>query len=359
MNELDKSYSDLKIFHHPQKLMDLKDKKITAPVYVRIKPTNKCNHRCFYCSYDFSAWETQVRSGVNKTDELSWDTLKRTLNQFGELGIKAVTYSGGGEPLVYPEINKAMNLTLKNGIDLSIITNGQLLNGESAKILSKAKWVRISLDSCNANLFEETRRISSNKFNELKQNIQDFVKIKDSICELGINCVVHHKNKDYILDMAKFAKDIGVDHIKFAARIIDDVMEYHKSFKDKVICDIEKAKEKFNDISFRVIDRYSDHFNGNTTFIRPYSKCYIMQIVPAIAANGGVYCCHDTAYVPNGLIGNLYDNTFKEIWFSENTKKFFNDFDAKKLCYHHCMYDSRNLLINQYLDLDNDHINFV
>ena len=44
-------YSTLKIFWHHEKIKAIAEKRITAPIYIRIKPTNKCNHSCFYCSY--------------------------------------------------------------------------------------------------------------------------------------------------------------------------------------------------------------------------------------------------------------------------------------------------------------------
>lgn len=357
MNETDKSYSDLKIFYHKDKLEDMKNGVISAPLYVRIKPTNRCNHRCYYCSYN--DLKLYLRKKVDFTDEIEYKTLASTIDELAEIGVKAITLSGGGEPLVYNKINNIMERVVNHGMDLSIITNGQLVKGKTADILSKSKWVRISLDSHTKELFSDIRRIPEKNFLKLVDNINNFVDIKDKKCELGMNCVVHEKNKDYIYDIAKFSKKLGFNHIKYAARITKDVMEYHKPFKQSVIDQITKAQLELNDKSFRVIDKYSDHFDFSAVYNRTYSKCYIMQIVPIVAADGNVYMCHDKAYVANGLIGNLYKQSFKDIWFSDNTKKLFNSFDAKKECLHHCMYDTRNILLNQYLNMNQEHINFI
>ena len=39
-------YSDLKIVHFPEKLRSFQEGRITAPIYVRVKPINVCNHAC-------------------------------------------------------------------------------------------------------------------------------------------------------------------------------------------------------------------------------------------------------------------------------------------------------------------------
>ena len=39
-------YSNLKIFAHAQVLNDIREGKRVAPIYIRIKPTNYCNHKC-------------------------------------------------------------------------------------------------------------------------------------------------------------------------------------------------------------------------------------------------------------------------------------------------------------------------
>ena len=93
-------YSNLKIFAHVQKLNDIRDGKRISPIYIRIKPTNYCNHRCYYCSYADD--ELGLRDSVNRQDQISWDKMQEIISDIRDMGVKAVTFSGGGEPLLYP-----------------------------------------------------------------------------------------------------------------------------------------------------------------------------------------------------------------------------------------------------------------
>ena len=166
--EISKIYGTSKILRHPAKLQSFVKDKVEAPVYVRFKPTNICNHHCYYCAYDSNS-----PSGVDRTLQLSREKVMETIDNFKEMGVRAVTFSGGGEPLIFPHIAEAMKKILDYSIDLSIITNGQSLNGEKAKLLAKAKWVRISLDSSDAKIFSETRGVPETWFDELVENIKN------------------------------------------------------------------------------------------------------------------------------------------------------------------------------------------
>jgi len=46
-------YSKLKMFHFPEKLASLPYDvpEILPPLHIRLKPTNICNHNCWYCAY--------------------------------------------------------------------------------------------------------------------------------------------------------------------------------------------------------------------------------------------------------------------------------------------------------------------
>ena len=356
-----KRYGGLKIIWHNDKLKSFINDEITAPIYIRIKPTNICNHRCFYCSYSPEA-KNILSETINPKDEIPKDKMMEILGDLRDMKVKAVTYSGGGDPLVYPYITEVLKKTLDSGIDLSMITNGQNLKGENAKILAKAKWVRVSLDSINPETFVKTRRVPEACFHELINNLKEFAKIKDKKCEFGINFVVNHINKDEVYEAAKFFKEIGVNHVKFTPRWIEEGWaDYHAPFKEHVIEQIKKAKEDFEDNEgrFNVFDTYENDFSMTGMKERGYTRCWMMQTKPVIAADSNVYFCFDTAYTKAGLLGSIKDKSFKELWFSEEAKKKFKNYDPSIGCKHHCTNDYRNKIVDEAISCFGDDVNFI
>ncbi len=156
-------YNHHKLALHPKKLKSLKDRIISAPIYVRVKPTNACDHGCSFCSYGH---ETQcpVSELIDHHDTLSEEKMFEILEDFRYMKIRGVTYSGGGEPLLPPYMPKVLRKTLDYDIDLSIITNGQNLIDERAELLAQSKWTRVSLGETNPERFKKTRRRSEDFF---------------------------------------------------------------------------------------------------------------------------------------------------------------------------------------------------
>lgn len=349
-------YSQLKIFYHQEILQHLLKGERCNPVYIRIKPTNKCNHNCSYCHYKNSYLELD---DFDPTDEIPKEKMLETVDSMRELSVKAVTFSGGGEPLLYPYIEETMERVLDSGIDLSIITNGSLLTGEKAKLLAKGKWVRLSIESIDDEEYCSIRGIKKGSFEKLCDNISNFAQIKNEACELGINVVVNERNCNEIMEMARLMKELGANHVKYSPMCTNDTAGYHSKFKNDVTKQLQEAQDTFGNDRFKVIDLYTGDFEDSVIFERQYSKCPIKDFICVIAANQKVYYCHDKAYLDDGLVGSIRDRSFKDLWLSENTTNLFNSFDAKKVCNQHCVYDSRNELINSFLDIDRNHINFI
>lgn len=351
-------YSSLKIFDHIEKLNQvIKEKQRVAPIYIRIKPTNYCNHRCYYCSY--ADQELGLRDSVQKQDQIPWEKMQEIIEDIHAMGVKAVTFSGGGEPLVYPYIVETMQRVLDAGIDLSIITNGQLLKEDRAQVLKHAKWVRISFDAAEAETYAKMRKLPLTAFEEVCNNIKSFSKIKSDHCELGVNFVINHENSSQVYKMAELVKGFGVNHIKYTARITKDLFEYHEPFKEEAICQIHQAQQDFETDGFKVINKYESDFESAMVFHRCYKKCYINHIFTVIAADSKVYFCHDKAYVSSGVVGDLKEQSFKNLWYSKEVKERYETFDPQIECNHHCVYDDRNDLLNTFYALDRNHINFI
>ena len=356
MNRNATPYSNLKIFHHQDTMKKIMDGERCNPLYIRIKPTNICNHDCYYCHYKNPYLELDE---YNPSDYIPHDKMMEIVEDMGKMGVKAVTFSGGGEPLAYPFIEEAMEKILEKGIDLSIITNGSMLAGKKAQILSKAKWVRISIDSIVPENYAKIRGISENAMSILLENIESFAKIKDTTCELGINFVIGKENYKEIENVAVTMKKLGVNHVKFAPLFSNETEEYHKDIKDEVISTLNRLSEELNSDDFKIIDLYTSDFDNYEVFKRTYSRCPIKEFVCVIGANSKVYYCHDKAYLSDGCVCDLNVQSFAKGWASEEVTRKFREFDAKRVCKQHCVYDSRNVLINSYLDMDRNHVNFI
>ena len=51
VTEMRGRYSSLKALRFPEQLRALSEDGLAAPVHIRIKPINACNHHCWYCAY--------------------------------------------------------------------------------------------------------------------------------------------------------------------------------------------------------------------------------------------------------------------------------------------------------------------
>lgn len=346
--------SDLKIFHHLEVIKSLKEGKRPNPVYLRIKPTNICNQRCFFCAYaDNAIFDDRS----TKRDSIDWQLLKGVLNDFKDLGGKAVTYSGGGEPLCYHSIKQALLLTKELGLDLSIITNGQALKDEILEYLADSKWVRISFDAANTETYKKIRNVGT--YESVLNNIKDFAKKKSNNCVLGINCVITESNYMEVFDLCRLLKDSGVNNVKLSPVLLKkDTPKYHERIRHVVMDQVERIKNQLVDDTFCLIDKYSNDYALESDYVKPYNKCYVHQFFAVIGADAKVYRCHQKAYTESGVIGDLKEKSFSAIWnglpcLAEDS------FDPKKACGFRCAFDERNRILDEFFNMNMDHVNFV
>ena len=150
--------------------------------------------------------------------------------------------------------------------------------------------------------------------------------------------------------------------MKFAPMINNETEAYHAPIQDVVMEGLDKAKE-LEDSHFRIIDLYSSDIHriakGIMVFDRAYTNCYVKNFVCTIAANQKVYYCHDKAYLKNGSIGDLKEQRFRDLWFSDETTEKFRRFNAQITCKEHCVFDDRNIMLNQFFSMDKNHVNFL
>lgn len=350
-------YTKMKVFHFKEKIDSLprsKD-KIMAPVHIRIKPTNVCNHRCSYCAY--RAPNLQLGKDMESRDTVPKEKMMEIIDDLDEMGVKAVTFSGGGEPFCYPHLLEAAKRLSKTRIKFASLTNGALLRGEVAKVFAEyATWVRISIDGWDDESYSSYRGTGPGEFLRIIENIRDF-KSHEGKCLLGASIIVDRKNASHILELIGKLKEAGVDSVKVAPCIIsnkgNENNEYHAPIFDTVKDQISEAKSKFS--GFEISDSYHSQLDS---FRKSYEWCPYLQVLPVIGADLNIYPCQDKAYnLDEGLIGSIKTVSFREFWFSDKNKFF--KIDPSRHCNHHCVADNKNKMILEYLDADENHLEFV
>ena len=357
-----KLYTDSKILYFSSKLKDLSSEVLSAPIHIRLKPTNKCNHECYYCCYRNKNLHLSQR--VNGNDEISYEKMREIVADLIRMKVKAVTFSGGGEPLCYPYIIETMESLLSQGVKVAVLTNGSLLRGEVAKILSRrATWIRISMDAVNSKMYAKIRGVNLKEFDKVCENIRNFAKMKNRNSQLGINFIVTRENHRDVYEFLKVMKKLGVDHVKISESVIstkkEENKEYHFPFLNSVKKQIAKGFLNLADDKFKVIDKFDDFVDDNNYYKKEYTRCPFIQCLTVIGADMNVYSCQDKAYSKKGRIGSIRGKSFEELWFSDSAKKKMTGLNPAKDCIHHCTQHAKNLMLLDYLGVDRSHLEFV
>ncbi len=317
----------LKHFSHLQKSL----KELQHPISIELHPSNKCNLNCLDCGYRaLLSYHGNEKTFAVMTRETLLDLVK----QFSDLNIKAITISGGGDPSLNPYLSEFLKELQKNKIKYGVITNGVYLNKFLPKELVKGEYVRFSLytDATPQQFFSTIKniRLLVNLKNKLKTN-----------CIMGIGLLVD--TTDYIRtsQIIEELNKINISYISFRPkeylnrkldnRNWDEPIGYLKKIKIKHPNNLEDLKRRISELHEA----------------KPYVNCLSLHLASHIDANGNVYPCCEQTGNQKYLMGNIYKNPFKEIWYSKKYSDLRNNLDAKKCPY--CRYNLKNIVLHKAL----------
>jgi MoaA/NifB/PqqE/SkfB family radical SAM enzyme len=352
-------YTNMKIFHFKDKIDSLPktEEKILPPIHIRLKPTNVCCHNCQYCAY--RANNLQLGKDMVIKDFIPKEKILEIIKDISEMGVKAVTFSGGGEPFCYPHLLETVKALSKTNIKFAALTNGARMEGEVAEVFAHhATWLRVSIDGWDDESYSAYRGVPSGEFEKVMKNIENFKKFNGK-CYLGVSIITGQKNASHIYDLIKRLKSLGVNSVKVAPCIVSNSgkenNEYHKPIFSVVKEQISKAKKEFSDENFEIFDSYHSQLES---FGKDYTWCPYLQVLPIIGADMNIYPCQDKAYnLEEGLIGSIKEQSFKEFWYSDKNKFF--KVNPSKHCNHHCVADTKNKFLLDYLEANEEHLAFV
>jgi MoaA/NifB/PqqE/SkfB family radical SAM enzyme len=120
--------------------------KKTKAHFLYLEVTHRCNLRCISC---------YTSAGVEKEDTLTLEERKSVVRQAKTMGVRSVSLSGSGEPLLYPDLFELIDYIRSLDMVVVVFTNGTLLDKQTAEfLLSRQVVIYLKLFSLDPVVFD-------------------------------------------------------------------------------------------------------------------------------------------------------------------------------------------------------------
>ena len=377
------SYSNEKALYHLDSMDLLRQGKVPYPKHIEISISDLCNNDCQFCSYRMSGHPSnQTFQETPGTDRHSRNPMRQIptakcleiLRSCREIGVKAIQFTGGGEPTVHPDFALVAEYALDLGLEACLITNGNLLCDERIRaVVRRMTWMRVSIDASNQESYCRQRGVGAGAWDRMLEGTK-------ALCQeasdqhlplvIGAGFVVTPWNYLEIYDAVALAKSLGVHSIRLGLMFNQDDQEPFTPIWEDVRRLATDATRDFDSPEFRVVDRTQERYDqfGNAGDGKiTYDRCYFQHFTNFIGANLHVYRCCQWAFNRRGDIDSLHNWTLKDVYDSQDTQANMLRFDPKGCG--KCQFNACNVAVDAALrdsslipDSDTPipgHVNFV
>jgi len=122
-----------------------------GPEQVVIDATNRCNNNCLGCWTRSPLLRDREPPSRWGQQELPLRSLLGLIDDLADLGTRRVRFTGGGEPLLHPQIDEVLAACKQRGLITCLTTNGTLLTPERAR-----SFAALPLDELAVSLWAAT-----------------------------------------------------------------------------------------------------------------------------------------------------------------------------------------------------------
>jgi len=326
----------LKLFFHIGRIKEWLDGKNIYPILIEFDLSNSCNHRCNFCTFSY----------LKDKSTLDKDVAIRVINSLASGGVRAINWTGGGEPLVNKGFKEISEHAHSRGLMQGLFTNGVFMKRDlMASLLNTHTWVRFSIDAGTRATYKKIK--CSDDFGRVIGNVKEMVKLKKKInsrTDIGIGFVITPDNYFEINDFSKLIKETGVDYGQYKPTINNCLQSKQLEsewWRKKVKPLLEKVFS-VNDKAVVNLYKLNDLIESN--FDRPYKICYGHIFCPTIGADGNVWVCTHLRGIRGYSFGNLYKHDFDDIWNSKRRQEVI-----KRITFSKCQFACKNNEINKVL----------
>lgn len=312
------------------------------PLHVRIEPSEVCNFRCRFCVWHDPERHQAIESRVDMTGkrQLPRERLLRLIDELAALGARAISFTGAGDPLVYPYMAEVLRRIREAGIKTGVTSNLAMpLKDETIQELAQCSWVRWSMNGGTEDVYMRVHRPRGNRAGESffasQANVKRILQAMRDRSRLNASFVVHESNATNTAPAVALAASLGVSSIAFRPDTPFDREATPLSYSGQTLHDILRAKQEYESATFQVHVN-EDRLEDVRKLGDPELVCFYSNHSTYIAANGDVYPCCYTRYDKRYVMGNILDRDFSEFWNDPRRREFYRalSYDACPSCPH-------------------------
>jgi cyclic pyranopterin phosphate synthase len=322
------------------------------PVALEVNPANFCDQGCHWCI-------SENAHTPGSSIDFEHARFEAFMVDFHRLGGRAVGWSGGGEPTRHPQLAVGMDIVKSVGLAQGLITHGAFSDELIRPVVDCCDWVRVSLDTNNRNDYARKRGRSmtagSRAFDKVVKNVKALVAAG---AHVGLNMNVARWNLEQVENCYDWSVSLRVKYLQVRPTLLTPFP--HASAED-LLSDEERRsllkrlgalERRARGSETKLIvshDKFEDV--GKSNYGRSYKGCNAHRLFVVLNAGGDLAVCMYQMTDRRFILGNIYEDSLKEIWQSERRKEVLR-FCSKDLKHdvHECQICCKGHEINKVLD---------
>jgi radical SAM protein with 4Fe4S-binding SPASM domain len=358
-----------------------------GPIQANLTLANRCNLKCIHCYYHSPLLERPNYRGVrlarqineqlpddgyfNHQKKITFNRkgMEKILDELIKSGVYRFFLSGNGEPFLNKYSIDIMKKIKKANCYCLVKTNGTLLSKKITDELIHMKFdeLHITTMAGNRDMYIRTHScVPQETFDSVKNNLlylaEQKKKLHTNKPQVSLIYVVISENYSGLYDFAEFAYKVQADRVFIQPvdemgdtglkRLVltEKQTEYVREEAVKLKNYFKSKKIKHN------IDKFLKIFSAqlDTREVYRLIPCYYAWLSVLIDIDGNVYPC----YSSYRSMGNIYENSFNDIWNSEHYRLFrekslkLNCSDkSDSICdYGNCPHYTANMKLHKMID---------
>lgn len=255
----DVAFDGLRVMQHPARLRQFLTggELDIVPVTVQFWPSLSCDVRCPTCPYRL----TDARTVADRDEALHLMPLpyfRALASSLKRAGVNSVFLTGGGEPLLHPQLPAMVEELRAIDLGWGMFTNGISLTPElAAKLLgARPGFFRVSLDAGDPDLYSRIYATDGGTFYKVKSNVIAAGRVAAQLGYnwFGVGFSVMPGLEDRSLDAMRDTfvelieeSQLGVNFASFRPRVV-----HHR--KNEVVVP-QKRSGEYRELAQRIRDR--------------------------------------------------------------------------------------------------------